>query len=317
MDARRRRLAAAAAAAIGLPATLRAAARVLRLGYQRSSTLAIWLKGRGTLERALAPLGLEIAWREFSSGLPLALAIDAGDIDLGADVADAVPPFALAGGARLAYVAMEAPSPQAQAIVVKTASPLTRLAELKGRRVAFARGAGAHYLVLASLLRVDLGLRDIVPVYLPPSEGRKAFDDGSVAAWGIWDPFLAAAQRHAQARALPESVGAAAYRRLYLAAVPFLRARPEVVQAVYAGLREAAAWVKGQPAAAVEWHAAAIGMDVGTVQAAYARRSYRVEPVDAACLVEQQRIADIFATEGVVPRRAEIASVPVWRPAVS
>ena len=45
--------------------------QVLRLGYQKSSTLAVVLKTRGTLEQLLAPLQAKVSWHEFTSGLPL------------------------------------------------------------------------------------------------------------------------------------------------------------------------------------------------------------------------------------------------------
>ena len=107
------------------------AAETLRIGYQRSSTLIAILKANGELEKALVPLGVTITWHEFSSGLPLLEAINVGSIDVGADVADTVPIFAQAAGAKLAYVAEEAASPSARAILVPTSSPLKSVAELK------------------------------------------------------------------------------------------------------------------------------------------------------------------------------------------
>lgn len=46
-------------------------AEVVRIGYQRSSTLMALLKADGTLERALAACGVTLRWHEFSSGLPM------------------------------------------------------------------------------------------------------------------------------------------------------------------------------------------------------------------------------------------------------
>jgi sulfonate transport system substrate-binding protein len=58
--------------------------------------------------------------------LPLLEALNVGGIDLTVDVADTdtVPVFAQAAGAKLVYVAQEAPSPTAQAIVVTADSPI-------------------------------------------------------------------------------------------------------------------------------------------------------------------------------------------------
>jgi len=312
----RRHLLATAVAAPALPLPLRAnSAEKLRVGYQKSSTLMIWLKSRATLEKALAPLNISVSWHEFNSGLPLLEALNIGAIDLSADVADAVPPFALAAGAKLTYYASEAPSPLAQAIVVKKDSSITTLAQLKGQKVAFAKGAGAHFLLLQALQRAGLGMRDIEPAYLSPADARAAFENGSVAAWVIWDPFLAAVQRQADARVLADGVGLSAYRRFYLAGTPFAQQHADVLAVVYGELQRAGDWIKANPGPAAFWHAPVIGLDAATVEAANTRRSYKVQPVDAEGLVEQQRIADAFTSAGVLPRKVVVAQSPVWRPA--
>ncbi len=77
------------------------AADTIRIGYQKSSTLAAILKINGELEKALAPLGVRVTWHEFTSGLPLLEAINTGNVDFGADVADTVPLFAQAAAPSL------------------------------------------------------------------------------------------------------------------------------------------------------------------------------------------------------------------------
>jgi sulfonate transport system substrate-binding protein len=287
----------------------------LRIGFQKSSTLMILLKSRGILEKALEPLKVQVSWHEFTSGLPLLEALNVGAIDLSADVADAVPPFALAAGARLTYYAIETPSPQAQAIVVRRDSPITSVADLKGQKVAFAKGAGAHYLLLEALAQAGLTIKDIEPAYLTPADGRAAFENGSVAAWVIWDPFLAAVQRQSAARLLLDGARLASYRRFYLAATPYAQRRNDVLAVVYSELQRAGEWVKKNPGPAAEWHAPVIGLDAPTVAAANLRRTYRVQPPDADPLAEQQRIADTFTQAQILPRRVSIADSPVWRPA--
>lgn len=309
--------AAALAGATTLPALpVRAAdARPLRIGYQKSSTLTLYLKSRGVLEKALAPQQVAVQWHEFTSGLPLLEALNIGALDLSADVADAVPPFALAAGAKLTYYAIETPSPTAQAIVVRKDSPITSVAQLKGRKIGFAKGAGAHYLLLEALSQAGLSIRDIESAYLSPADGRSAFENGAIAAWVVWDPFLAAVQRQSGARILVDGTRTAAYRRFYLAATPFARQHPEVLQRVYEELQRAGDWVKKNPAAAADWHAPVLGLDAATVAAANERRSYAVRPVDAESLAEQQRIADAFSGAQILPRRVQIQESPVWQPA--
>jgi len=312
---RRHLLLAGAAAAVPFAPVFAADPEKVRIGFQKSSTLTILLKSRGTLEKALAPLNVSVQWHEFTSGLPLLEALNVGAVDLTADVADAVPPFALAAGAKLTYYAIESPSPQAQAIVVRKDSPITSVAQLKGRKVAFAKGAGAHYLLLEALAQAGLSIKDIEPAYLSPADGRAAFENGSVAAWVIWDPFLAAVQRQSNARVLQDGGKLSAYRRFYLAASPYAQRRADVLDTVFTELKKAGEWVKANPGAAAEWHGPVIGLDAATVEAANQRRSYRVQPVDAEALAEQQRIADAFVQANIIPRKVAVSESPVWKPA--
>jgi len=131
----------------------------VRIGYQKSSTLTAILKTNGVLEKALAPLGAWVSWHEFTSGLPLLEGINTDNIDFGADVADTVPLFAQAAGAKLAYIAEEAASPSAQAILVGAESPIKAVADLKGKKVAVTKGAGSHFLLLAALAKSGLTSR--------------------------------------------------------------------------------------------------------------------------------------------------------------
>lgn len=121
-------------------------------------------------------------------------------------------------------------------------------------------------------------------------------------------------QRQSGARVLQDGAGLSAYRRFYLAATPFAQRHAEVLAHVYTELQRAGDWIKAHPQEAAEWHAPLIGLDAATVEAANARRSYRVQPVDADSLTEQQRIADTFTTAGVLPRRVVVADAAVWRP---
>ncbi|MDH6594655.1 sulfonate transport system substrate-binding protein [Variovorax sp. TBS-050B] len=287
---------------------------VVRLGYQKSSTLTAVLKAQGTLEQRLAPLHVVPSWHEFTSGLPLLEALNLDNLDFSADVADTVPVFAQAAGAALTFVAQEAPSPTAQAILVREDSPLRRVADLKGKKVGFAKAAGAHYLLIAALEKAGLSFRDIEPAYLTPADGRAAFERGAIDAWVVWDPFLAAAERQAKVRVLADGTGIAQYQRYYLASTRFAKARPDVLRVVYAELEKAGRWVKQNPKDAAALLSPVWGLDTATIEQANARRSYAVRPVRAEALAEQQRIADAFFAEKLLPRKINALDVALFQP---
>lgn len=301
---------------LGLLAALPAQAETqLRIGYQKSSTLISLLKSQGTLEAALADQDIRVSWHEFASGQPLLEALNVGNIDLSADVADTVPVFAQAAGAQLAYFARETPSPAAQAILVRDGSPLRSLADLKGRKVAVTKAAGAHYLLIAALAKAGLKFSDIQPAYLTPADGRAAFENGKVDAWVIWEPFLSAAQRQLPTRTLEGSQGLASYQRYYLTSSRFAAKHPEVLQTVYSELAKAGDWLRANPAEAARILGPLWGnLDPAIVEQANGRRSYQVRPVQPDGLGEQQKIADAFFAEGLLPRAVDTRAVATWQP---
>jgi sulfonate transport system substrate-binding protein len=295
-----------------MPAHAQKSSDTVRIGYQKSSTLITVLKTNGALEKSLGALGVKVSWHEFASGLPLLEALNVGAIDVSADVADTVPVFALAAGAQLTYIAQEAPSPSAQAIVVKADSAIKSIADLRGKRIGFAKAAGAHYLLIAALEKAGLSLKDVQLAYLAPADGRAAFEREAIDAWVIWDPFLAAVERQSKVRVLADGRGLADYQRYYLASTPFAKAHPEIVKVIVDALLETGKWVKQSPRDAANLLAPAWGLDAATIEQANARRSYAVRTVVPQRLAEQQKIADAFFGEGLLPKKVNATAVPVF-----
>jgi sulfonate transport system substrate-binding protein len=303
---------AALAFSVVLPAQAR---ETVRIGYQKSSTLITLLKNQGTLEKTLAQNNIDVTWHEFSSGLPLLEALNVGNVDISADVADTVPIFAQAAQAKLTYFAEEAPSPSAQAIVVHKDSPLQRLVDLKGKKIAVTKAAGSHYLLIAALNKAGLKFSDIEPAYLSPADGRAAFENNKVDAWVTWEPFLTGVQRQLPTRTLADGAGLASYKRYYLTSNSYAKAHPDVLKLVYQQLQKTGAWVKQNPRDAAQVLGPLWGnLDVETVEAANAHRSYQVEPVKADQLGEQQKIADAFFAEGLLPKAVDANDVDIWKP---
>jgi len=56
-----------------------------------------------------------------------------------------------------------------------------------------------------------------------------------------------------------------------------------------------------------------LASDAATVEAANKRRSYAVQPVDATSLSEQQRIADVFTQQSIIPKNVVVNESPVWK----
>lgn len=288
-----------------------AAPKELRIGYQKYGTLVI-LKARGTLEKRLADKGVAVKWTEFPFGPPLLEAINVGSIDVGT-VGESPPIFAQAAGADLVYIGNEPPAPSSEALIVPKDSTVRSVAELKGRRIAVAKGSNANFLLIKLLENAGLKLTDVEVVYLPPADARAAFESGRVEGWAIWDPFLAAAEKQLNARVLADGKGAVANHQFYLSSRAYAEKHPEIVRILLEEIDKIDQWGKQNPKEVAQFIAPLIGIDLPVVEVAAQRLSYGVKPVTPEVLEAQQKIADKFYEVKLVPKQVRVSDA-AWNP---
>src|SRR6202041_218130 len=277
---------------------------VLRIGYQKYGTLVL-LKARGSLEKRLTPMQVEVKWTEFPAGPQLLEGLNVGSIDFGTG-GEAPPIFAQAAGADLVYVGNEPPASTGEAILVPKNSPIKSVAELKGKKVALNKGSNVHFLLVKLLEKAGVRYTDIDAVFLTPADARAAFERGSVDAWAIWEPFLAAAQTQTGARILANGNGVVSNHQFFLASRPYASKRGDVVAIVLEELAAIDQWAKANPKDAATALSPQIGLDQPTLELALSRGGYGVTPVSDAVLTEQQAIADSFYELKLIPKRINV-----------
>lgn len=312
----RRQLALGALSALGatvlstLPTTAAFAqqGRVLRIGHQKG--LLSLLKGRGTLEQRLAPLGVKVTWTEFTAGPVQLEALNVGSIDFG-DVGEAPPIFAQAAGAPLAYVAATPPRPASEAVLVPKDSAIKTVTDLKGKKVAFNKGSNVHYFLVKLLEKHGLKYADVQPIFLPPADARAAFEKGSVDAWVIWDPFLAAAEHSLGARVLADAKGVVNNRSYYFSSLPYARQNPDVTKVLIEELSKLDAWGTANRDALAAEFAPLWGLPKPAVDIAVQRSVYGTGPITPAILQEQQAIADTFFDLKLIPKKIRLLDAAV------
>ena len=302
-------LAASAVASLAFAplSSAQAQEKVVRIGFQEYGKLVL-LKSKGTLEPKLKALGYSVTWTEFQFGPPLLEAINVGAIDFG-NTGETPPVFAQAAGAPIRYVAYEPPAQKGEAILVPKDSPLKSVTDLKGKKVAVAKGSNAHYLLVKALEKAGVKYEDITPVFLTPADARAAFSTGAVDAWSIWDPFQAAAEVTLEARTLADGTGIVPNTQFYLSSQKFLESEPKVLDALLDGLREVDQWAKGDIHAVAEQLAPSVGLPVPIIETALKRQSYGIKPIDAQVLADQQKIADTLYQLKLIPKEVRVSDI--------
>ena len=303
----RRRLIQGAAAAIALPASFaglaQAPARQFRIGHQKGYLTL--LKGRGTLEKRLAPLGVSVKWTEFTAGPVQLEALNVGSIDFG-DVGEAPPIFAQAAGAPLAYVGATVPRPQSEAVLVPKGSAIKTVAELKGKKIALNKGSNVHYFIVKLFEKHGLAFADLNLVYLPPADARAAFEKGSVDAWVIWDPFLAAAERSLDARVLADATGVVGNRAYYFSSLDYVAKNSDVLAIAIEELNKVDVWGAANKGDLAGELATLWGLPKPVAELSVNRSAYGTAPITKAILAEQQKIADTFFELKLIPKKINV-----------
>ncbi|MBD2446596.1 sulfonate ABC transporter substrate-binding protein [Nostoc sp. FACHB-152] len=278
-------------------------AKVVHMGYQSSGDL---VRLRGVLEKRLQPLGVTVDWAQFAAGPQLMEAMNVGRVDIGS-VGETPPIFAQAAGTELVYIASNKPSTgQGSGIVVQNNSPIKTLADLKGKKVVFQKGSASHYLLIKALEEGGLKYSDIQAISLPPTEARAAFIQGKIEAWVTWDPYLASAQKVANARVLRDASGIATQGGYYMASRKFATENPELVRVILEEINNVGKWAEQNTDEVVKLTAPHLKLDQDILSTMIKRRTYGLRPITPEIMEGQQKIADLFAQEKVIPKRIDV-----------
>ncbi|BBQ01118.1 sulfonate ABC transporter substrate-binding protein (plasmid) [Burkholderia sp. SFA1] len=302
------RAAAGAAALAAVPASFaqsgaQAQPRVLRIGNQKGYLNL--LKGRGTLEKRLAPLNVSVSWTEFSAGPVQLEALNVGSIDFG-DVGEAPPIFAQAAGAPLVYVAATPLRPKSEAVLVPAQSSVRTVADLKGKRVALNKGSNVHYFLVKLLRQHGLQYRDVELAFLAPADARAAFERGSIDAWVIWDPYFSAAQTSLNARVLADASGVVGNRAYYFSSQDYVAKNADVIRIVIEEIKAVDQWGRQHRDELASELARLWGLPKPVVDLAVSRQVFGTEAITRSIIAEQQQIADTFVELGLIPKHVDV-----------
>jgi sulfonate transport system substrate-binding protein len=293
-----------------LPSRSRAAdVREIRIGYQKNGVLVV-TRQRGMLEDHFRPQGIDVKWLEFSSGPPMMEAINAGSVDFGA-VGDSPPIFAQAAAAAIVYAAGQ-PSTNGLGILIPQTSTVHSIADLKGKRIGFAKASSAHNLVVQTLKVVGLSYDDITPVYLAPPDAGPAFANGGIDAWAIWDPYLAIGEVKQGGRILVNARDVLKSNSFYVAGRGFAEGHGDLLRQMIEVTSAAATWAgahRNDVAKSLS-DVTGIPLDIQTIAAN--RSEFRIGAITDEIIATQQGVADNFFRLGLIPKQIAIKDA-VWR----
>jgi sulfonate transport system substrate-binding protein len=235
---RRRLLAGSVLAVALLPSALSAAdkPKEIRLDWATYNPVSMVLKDKGWLEKEFAKDGISIRWVQTLGSNKALEFLNAESIDFGSTAGSAALVAKINGNPiKSIYVYSR---PEWTALVTRKDSPIAKVADLKGRRVAVTRGTDPHIFLVRALLDAGLSEKDISPVLLQHPDGKTALIRGDVDAWAGLDPMMAQAEIEDGARLFFRKPEANTWGILNVRE-EFLRDHPDLVRRVLSVYEEA------------------------------------------------------------------------------
>jgi sulfonate transport system substrate-binding protein len=243
-----RRLLLAASLATGLASLagpVSAQVKEIRIDYATYNPVSLLLKDKGFLEKELEKDGITVRWVQTLGSNKALEFLNAGSIDFGSTAGAAALIGKINGNPiKSIYVYSR---PEWTALVTRKDTGITKVEDLKGKRVAVTRGTDPHIFLVRALQDAKLTEKDVKLVLLQHPDGRTALERGDVDAWAGLDPLMAAAEVESGATLFFRNAAANSWGVLNVSEA-FAKENPALVKRVLKAYEEARAYSLANPA---------------------------------------------------------------------
>ena len=216
----------------------------IRLDYAYYNPVSLVLKDKKFLERDLASDGISVEWTQSLGSNKALELLNSKSVDFGS-TAGAAALIGKANGNPIKAIYVYS-RPEWTALVVRKDSPITKVEQLKGKKVAVTRGTDPHIFLLRALHEAGLTEKDIEMVVLQHPEGRIALEKGDVDAWAGLDPMMAQTEIQSGSRLFYRNVNFNSYGVLDVRE-EFAKQYPAYVERVLAAYEKARLWALQNP----------------------------------------------------------------------
>ena len=134
-----------------------------------------------------AATGWTIEWRQFGSGTEVIAAMASGDVQL-SELGSSPLSIGTSQGLEIQLFMIAEGLGTAESLIATKASGITKLEDVKGKRIAVPVGSTAHYSLMGALAHAGIAETDVTIMNLPADQIAAAWDSGQVDAAFIWEP---------------------------------------------------------------------------------------------------------------------------------
>jgi sulfonate transport system substrate-binding protein len=279
----------------------------VRLDYAYYNPSSLVLRKFGWLEEELKADGVAVTWTLSAGSNKANEYLRSNAVDFGST----------AGAAALLAKANDSPintvyifsQPEWTALVVAKDSPISAVADLKGKKIAVTKGTDPYFFLLRSLREAGLSATDVEIINLQHADGKTALERGEVDAWAGLDPHMAQTELEQGSKLIYRNPSFNSYGFLN-ARSEFLSAYPDYTRRVLAAYERARLWIIANPEEAAQILAdeAKLSLDIARLEL-FERTALNINPVpgaeQSAVLTE---IIPIFVAENQVKPGTDVAA---------
>ncbi|RJX38706.1 aliphatic sulfonate ABC transporter substrate-binding protein [Paenibacillus pinisoli] len=195
-------------------------------------------------------------------------------------------------------------------ILVQQDSPIQSAADLKGKKIAVAKGSSSWGLILRALDKEGLKASDVEMINLQPDEAQSAFQSGKVDAWAVWEPARSNQVNNFGAKVIADSKSIGAYTPGYnIVRSKFAEEHPDLVVAYLKAYERALRWENENLDEAIALLAGLKKLDEETVRVSIANNVPLNLPISDTANESQQRTADILLELGEIKEQVDVTAV--------
>ncbi|MBR8840144.1 MAG: ABC transporter substrate-binding protein [Stigonema ocellatum SAG 48.90 = DSM 106950] len=174
--------------------------------------------------------------------------------------------------------------------------------DLKGQTVVFQKASASHYFIIRALEDVGLKYSDIKVQSIPTVESTAVFMQGKIPVWVTSDPYLALVEKAGKVRVLKTAQGLDSPGGYYIGAKQFAIDNPQLLRIVIEEIDKIQRWAEAHPKETARLIAHYQKLPLDVMEVVIKRRSYGLRAISPDLIKDQQRVADYFYKNGVLPK---------------
>lgn len=281
----------------------------VNIGIQQSIWPILAAKEKGWFEEEFEKVGAKVNWVEFQSGPAYFEAIATDRLDFGR-VGNIPVLVGQAADIPFKEIALASSGEKGDAILIPKDSPIKSVKDLKGKKVAVAKGSSSYGLLYRALEANEINPEDVEIIQLQPDEAQPAFETGSVDAWVIWEPFQSIQVVKNGAKVLANGVSVnTSSPGFQIVRTKFAEEHPELVELYLKVTEKATRWQNENLEEAIDLYAELKDTDKEVIRQVLENSQPSNTPITEEIVEEQQKTTELLYDLGGIKKTFDASEV--------